>query len=41
MRHILLILPCMLSALAMEQEDLEKIKSLADVRIGGDEGARR
>merc|ERR1711923_172680 len=41
MRHILLILPCMMAVLTLEQEDLEKIKSLADVRTGGDEGARR
>ena len=41
MRHILLILPCMVAVLALEQGDLDKIKTLADVRTGGEQGAKR
>merc|ERR1712083_60977 len=45
MRHILLLLPCLVVVLVqgseLEQGELEKIQSLANVRTGGDEGDKR
>ena len=41
MRHFLLLLPCLVSALDLDQGALDEIKSLANVRTGGEEGARR
>ena len=41
MRHILLLLPCLVSGLELDQGGLDQIKSLADVRVGGEAGAHR
>ena len=41
MRHILLLLPCLVSGLELDQGGLDQIKSLADFRVGGEAGAHR